>query len=347
MEARAKATPAGPAVRRNVDRMIRGHHLTHALQAAAELGVADLLADGPRSCAALAEATGAHAPLLHRLLRFLASNGVFAETEPGMFALTPEAELLRDVPGSLRGVALLQGELGTLCWRELADVVRTGRTGYQLATGMTEWEYYAQNPQAGAVFNAGMTALSQGQAEAILGAYEFPETGTVVDVAGGHGTLLAALLQARPRLRGILFDMPRVVAGAGPLLENAGVAGRCEVVGGDMFAAVPDGGDLYTLKMILHDWDDERAGAILRNCRRAMGERGRLLIVDTVVPPGPATQSPEFAVACGRDLNMMAWTGGRERTAEEFRELLDAAGLRLLRVVPTATPLSLVEASPD
>jgi hypothetical protein len=276
----------------------------------------------------------------------LAGGGVFAEVEPGVFALTPTAELLREGPGSLRGLALLWGEAGPVAWGDLLGTLRTGRTGYQLMTGMREWEYYAANPEAAAVFNGGMTALSRMQADAVVAAYDFPATGTVVDVAGGHGTLLAAILRARPGLRGVLFDAPAVVAGARPVLEAAGVADRCGVVGGDFFEAVPAGGDVYTLKFIVHDWDDERAAAILRTCRRAIGAGGTLLILETVVPAGAAGPSAEFVTALRRDVNMMAWTGGRERTAEEFGVLLDAAGFRLERVLPTTSVLGIVEALP-
>jgi predicted O-methyltransferase YrrM len=326
--------------------MVLGFQWTQAVHAAAALGVADLLADGPRSCTALAEATGTQAPFLHRLLRMLASAGMFAEVEPGVFGLTPLAALLRDGPGSMRAYALFYAELGPIAWGELVGVLRTGRTGYQLATGMSEWEYYAANPQAGAVFDAGMTALSGQQAAAIVDAYDLPSTGTVVDVAGGHGTLLATMLRARPGLRGVLFDQPHVVAGAPSLLAAAGVADRCEVVGGDFFEAVPAGGDLYTLKLILHDWEDERAVAILRSCRRAMGAGASLLVVETVVPPGLAAPSEERAAAARRDVNMMVWTGGRERTADQFRALLADAGFRLARVVPTAGGPGLIEAQP-
>jgi hypothetical protein len=334
------------APRQALTEMILAFQWTRALHAAARIGVADQLADGPRPCAELAEETGTRAPLLARLLRMLASGGVFAEVEPGVFGLTPAAELLRDRPGSLRGLALLYGESGQVAWSDLVGTLRTGQTGYQLATGMREWEYYARNPEAAAVFNDGMTSLSQQQADAVVAAYDFPAAGTVVDVAGGHGTLLATILRARPGLRGLLFDSPSVVAGAGSVLAAAGVADRCQTVGGDFFQAVPAGGDVYTLKLIIHDWDDEPATAILRTCRRAMQGGSTLLLLDGVVPFGPAGTSAEFVQALRRDVNMMAWTGGLERTVEQFRALLEAAGFELERVTPTPTALSLLEARP-
>lgn len=348
-ESRVAATsqaPAGPGPRQVVASMIQGYELAYAVHAAARLGVADLLADGPRPYSELAEITGARAPLLGRLLRFLASAGVFAEVEPGVFGLTPEAELLREGPGSLRTQALFWVELATLAWRELVGVVRTGRTGYQLATGMSHWEYYAHHPEAGALFDATMTAGSRASVDAIVTAYDFPLTGTVVDIGGGQGTLLAAILAARPKLRGVLVDQPQVVAGAAPILEAAGVASRCDVVGGDIFRDVPGGGNLYVMKLITHGWDDEHAIALLGTCRRAMGGDGTLLVIDQVVPSGTATPSSAHLNAYRMDVNMMVWAGSQERTAEEFATVLGAAGFRLTRIIPTARPISLVEAVP-
>jgi hypothetical protein len=314
--------------------------------AAARLGLADRLADGPRTVEALATSTGTRPDLLRRLLRLLVSVGIFAEVEPGVFGPTAAGDLLRDRPGSLRLSALAYAELGTIAWRDLVGVLQTGETGYQRSTGMREWAYYARHPEAGALFNAWMSASSQTQADAIIGGYDFPARGTVVDVAGGQGTLLAAILQARPAVRGILFDAPNVVAGAAPLLAAAGVADRCRIVAGDFFDAVPEGGDLYTMKWILHDWDDERAVAILSSCRRAMDAHGTLLIVDRVIPAGPATTAPECFEAYRADVMMMAWTGGVERTVAEFRALLAAARFRLGRIIPTTTALSMIEAHP-
>ena len=334
----------GSSPRQTVQQMIRGFELTQVVRAAAELCLPDLLAGGPRSVAELAAATEAQPALLRRLLRLLASMGVLAEVEPGMFGLTPAGETLRDEPGSLRAAALAYGALGPRAWGELTNVVRTGRTGFELAFGVRDWEYLAQHPHDDALFNAWMTAGSQAQAEAVVAAYEFPATGTVVDIAGGHGTLLAAVLRARPGLRGVLFDAPHVIAGARSVLEGAGVADRCEVVGGDFFQSVPEGGDLYTMKWILHDWDDARAAAILRTCRRAMGERSTLLVIDRVLPTAITAASTESFDACRADLMMMVWTGGVERTAEEFGTLFETAGFRVARILATATPLSVIEA---
>jgi hypothetical protein len=250
------------------------------------------------------------------------------------------------VPGSMRGSALLWGELGTLAWRDVVGTVRTGQTGYQLVTGMRDWDYYAQNQEAGAVFNAGMTSGTRARADELVAAFDFPAEGTIVDVAGGHGALLAAILQARPGTRGVLFDAPHVVAGAAPVLEGAGVADRCSVVSGDFFESVPEGGDVYVLKLIIHDWDDERALMILRNCARAMRGHGTLLVMEGVMAAGMARQTAEYHDAAKADVTMMMWTGGKHRTQEEFRDLFAAAGLKLGRIIPTSSRYSVVEAHP-
>jgi hypothetical protein len=333
--------------RQRVEQMLVGFQLTAAVHAATKLGVADLLADGPRACADLASSTGTRPALLHRLLRFLASLGVFAEAEPGVFANTPESDLLRDVPGSIRGTALLWGELGTLAWRDVVGTVRTGLTGYQLVTGLRDWDYYEQNAEAGALFNAGMTSGTRARAQELIGAYDFPETGTVVDVAGGHGALLAEILRTRPGLKGVLFDAPHVTPGAQPLLEEAGVADRCTVVSGNFFESIPAGGDVYTMKIIIHDWDDEHAVTILKNCARAMNGHGTLLVIESVMPAGVARHEPEFLEAVRADVTMMMWTGGKHRTEEEFRALFAAAGLRLGRIIRTSSRYNVIEAHPE
>jgi hypothetical protein len=332
--------------RQRVQEMLMAFEQTEAVYAAAKLGLADLLVDGARSVDELAKQTRAQPEMLNRLLRYLASMGIFEEVQPGAFGLTPEAELLRDVPGSLRASALLWGELGTLAWRDPVGTVKTGQTGYQLTTGMRDWDYYEQNPEAGAVFNAGMTGGTRLRSDELIAAYDFPATGTIVDVAGGHGAFLAAILRARPRARGVLFDAPHVLNGAPPILEEAGVADRCTVIAGNFFESVPEGGAIYTLKIIIHDWDDDHATTILRNCARAMRGQGRLLVIESLMPSGVATQSPEFHSAARADVTMMMWTGGKHRTIEEFEALFKAAGLELARVIPIGGHNSIIEARP-
>lgn len=322
--------------------MMTGYWPAQALYVAAKLGVADLLADGPTSCADLATATHTHAPSLHRMLRALASVGVFTETAPGTFALTPLADLLRTaVPGSMRALAITYNEEQYRAWGELLHSVKTGGVAFEHLYGMPVFEYFAQHPEADRVFNDAMIGWSNQVAGAVADTYDFSPFRTVVDVGGGYGTLLAAILRSNPNARGILFDQPHVIAGAEGLLTAAGVADRCATVGGDFFTAELPEGDAYVLAQILHDWDDDRCMAILRQCRRAITDHGKLLVVELVLPSG---EEPFFGKWL--DLHMLVMAGGRERTATEYDELFQATGFRLARVVPTPPGPSVVEAIP-
>jgi hypothetical protein len=322
-------------------RMLTGYWVTKALGVAAELGVADLLRDGPRTVDELASACAAHPPTLYRLLRALASQGVFAELEEQRFELTPLAQLLRsDVPDSKRALARTYGAAEQFgAWADLLECIRTGEPAFNKRFGMSMWEFRAQRPDVEAVFNEAMTGLTTQVAEAVVAAYNFDGIDTVVDVGGGHGVLMATLLHTYPRMRGVLLDLPRVIAGTQPLLEAAGVAERCETVGVDFFESVPRGGDAYILAQILHDWDDEQCTAILGNCRRAMHGRGKLLVIEQVLP---AENEPSFSKWL--DLHMLVMLGGRERTRAEYGALLEANGLQLADVIPTHSGASIVEA---
>ena len=323
-------------------RMMTGYWVSQSVYVAAKLGLADLLSDGPRSHQELATAARAHAPALYRLLRALASVGVFAETDPGSFALTPAAALLRtDTPDSMRALAIMYGEEQYRAWGDMLRSVQTGEVAFERMFGTSYFAYLAQQPASNETFNRAMTGWSARLDQAILAAYDFSPFDTVVDVGGGHGRLLGAVLRAHPGLRGVLFDQPHVVDEAGPQLREAGVADRCRIVGGDFFREVPAGGDLYILAQIVHDWDDERASTILRSCRRAIGPTGRLLLAEMVIAPGDAPDIGKFL-----DLHMLALLGGRERTEAEYRALLAAAGFDLTTVLPTPTGTSLVEAIP-
>jgi hypothetical protein len=338
-----------PAAAEEVLRLATAYQASRALHVAVRLGLPDLLGDGaPRHAEGLARETGTQPAALRRLLRALAAFGVFADEGDGRFALGPLGQCLRaGAPGSVRALVLMQGDEDFWrTWGELEHCVRTGETAANRLFGAEDaFARYAADPRLGAVFNAGMTVLSATTAAAVVAAYDFSGISRAVDVGGGQGRLIAAILRANPALRGVLFDLPSVVAGAPRLLAEAGAADRCEVVGGDMFAAVPGGADLYVLSRVVHDWEDARAVAVLENCRRAMGGRARLLLVERVLPdrvePSPAVQPLVLS-----DLNMMVRTGGRERTADEFGALLAGAGLRLERVVATGAPVSLVEATP-
>jgi hypothetical protein len=323
-------------------RMTGGAQLTQAIYVAAKLSIADMLADGPRSDADLAASAGAHPASLLRLLRFLASAGLFAVDAAGRYGLTPLSQCLRDgVPGSLRATVLFRGEpWAWAAWGDLLHSVRTGEPAFEHVHGMDFWAYTERHPEAGAIFNA---SRPQPRFAAVLAAYDFAGIGTLVDVGGGWGQLLAAILPAYPALRGVLFDLPQVVAGAAPILAAAGVADRCVIIGGDFFTDLPDAGDAYILAGILHDWGDAQAVAILRACHDVMAPTSRLLVLELLLPPGV----PPRALAAV-DLTMLVLNpaGARQRTEAEFHSLFAQAGFALTQVVPTATEVFLLEGTP-
>ncbi|MBA2702839.1 MAG: methyltransferase [Blastocatellia bacterium] len=320
--------------------MISGFWISRAVYVAAKLGVADHLSDGYRTIDELAAATGTHAPSLYRVLRALASVGVFTEDGKRGFALTPLAETLRtDVSGSLRAFATVElGEEHYPAWGELLHSVRTGEIAFDRAFGMPVWEFFEQNPENAKTFNDAMTGMTLAVNDAVLSSYDFSSIGKMIDVGGGHGSLIASILKAHPEMRGILFDAPPVIEGARRRLQDEGIAERCEAIAGDFFESVPGGGDAYILKWIIHDWDEERSITILKNCHRAMAENGRLLLVEAVVPHGSEPHFSKFI-----DLNMLVMTGGRERTEDEYRKLFEASGFRLTRIIPTESPMSIIE----
>jgi len=296
--------------------MMTSYWISQSIFAAARLGIADLLADGPVGCKELAVATDSHAPSLYRLLRALASIGIFTESSPQHFALTELAELLRSgAPDSMRALAFMEGSYYTT-WAEMLHSVKTGEPAFNHLHGMGIFDYLAQNPATAQLFNESMTGVTHRVGSAVSRAYDFSPFETVVDVGGGHGALLAAILRSSPGTRGILFDQPHMVAGAEHLLSEAGVLDRCTRVGGDFFDAVPAGGNAYVLAQILHDWDDDRSTTILTQCRKVVPVDGRLLVVEIVVPPG---DEPSFGKWI--DLQMLVMAGGRERTAPEYEGL--------------------------
>jgi hypothetical protein len=324
-------------------RMITGFRISQMIYVAARLGIADLLKDGPRAADELAEATGTHAPSLYRLLRALASLGVFAEDEEGRFTLTPLAALLQTgVPGSQRARALFYGDPSSWqTWGHFLHSVTTGETAFGHIFGMDAWEYHSKHPELNEHFNAFMSENTAMQIPSIVAAYDFTGVRTLVDVGGGQGVLIAAILKANPHLNGILCDAPHVVNSARPVLEAEGVIDRCQVVPCDFFSSVPAGGDAYLLKSIVHDWSDDQAIAILKTCRRAMPEDGRLLLVENVLTPG---NEPDLAKLL--DLQMLVELGGLERTEAGFGNLLARSGLQLTRVIAARAPLSIIEAIP-
>ena len=324
-------------------RLIVGFQVSQAIHVAATLGVADLLADGPRTSDELAVATNAHAGSLYRLLRALSSVGVFYEDDGRRFSLTPMGALLRsDVPGSLRGWAMHVGRpYFQEAWGHLEHSVRTGDNAFQHVHGTDVWAYRAERPDESAIFDLAMESLTGAANRALLDAYDFGRFASVVDVGGGNGALLAALLGEFPAMRGVLLDQPHVVANAAAVLERAGVADRCEIVGGSFFDEVPAGGDAYTLKSIIHDYEDARAVTILRICRRAMAADAALLLIERIV--GPPNEDPRAKFS---DLNMLVAPAGRERTLQEWDALVTLAGFRLTTATPSTSGLAVIEAAP-
>lgn len=321
---------------------VMGFWMSRAVHVLAKLGIPDLLQSGPKSVEELAQATETHAPSLYRLLRALASNGLVKVESDGRYALTPLSETLVTGPGSLRWFIISElGQEHYPAWGNLMHSVKTGEIAFDNQFGADVWKYFAQNPEDAAIFNNSMSGMTAATNEAIMAGYDFSPFNTIVDIGGGHGGLITSILKQNPQAKGVLFDADVVIDGARPRLEAAEIADRCEAVSGDFFKAVPAGGDAYVMKWIIHDWDDEKAIAILKNCRSQMQPNGRLIIVDCVVPEN---NEPDFSKTF--DLNMLVMTGGKERTAAEFAQLLDAAGFKLLRVIPTDVPTCIVEAQP-
>jgi hypothetical protein len=324
-----------------VIQMATAHVVSRALYAVAELGVADHLSDGPRSSGEIAEATGTHAPSLYRLLRLLAGLGFFVEDAEGRFSLAPlGAALQSGAPGHARSAVRTMA--GPMMWNavgELLHSVKTGETGMEKAFGQPVFDYLGAAPEQATLFNETMIGFHGAEPPAVAAAYDFSGIGTLVDVGGGTGNLLATILLANPELRGVLYDRPYVAAEARLEVERRGLSDRCEVVEGNFFESVPAGGDAYMLSHIIHDWDEQQCLTILENCRRVVPAGGRLLLVEQVVPPGNDLHPSKFL-----DLVMLTITGGRERTEEEYAALFAKAGFELSRVVPTESPVSVVEA---
>lgn len=320
--------------------MLFGAQMQRGVCLAARLGVPDLLGERAQTAEELAAKTNTHAPSLYRLLRTLASIGVFTENAEKKFELTPISTLLRsDAPNSMRDFALMMGE-GWMwqAWGELPYSVQTGGVAHEKVQGMGSFEFFQKNAAAGKVFNAAMTNFTRAIIPALVEAYDFSSINRLVDVAGGHGLLLAGVLKANPHLRGVLFDLPFVTEGAGKLLEHEGVSDRVELVAGDFFESVPAGADAYMLKHIIHDWDDASSIRILKNIRSAMSENGKVLIVEMVVP-----EDDEPHPSKALDVLMLVMEGGKERTKDEYRKLLEASAFRLTRVIPTKSPYSVIE----
>jgi SAM-dependent methyltransferase len=322
--------------------MATAYWISQAIYVAAKLGIADLLRDGPQSCVALAASTGSDAPSLFRLMRALSSVGIFAHLGGSRFALSRLAEPLQtDVHGSLRAMVITIGEIHYQACGSLLHSVQTGSPAFNSVFGASLFDYLQQNVDAADMFNQGMANVSSMLAYAVLMAYDFAGISSIVDVGGGQGKLLEKILQFTPDIPGTVFDTASTIERATQGIGNDACSRRCSYVIGDFFTSVPQGADAYLLCGVIHDWDDPRSIRILRNCRRAMARKGRLLIVDMVVPDTDAMSFSKLL-----DLNVLAMTGGRGRTKAEFRALLDAADYKLTRIIPTMAPQSVLEAVP-
>jgi len=325
-----------------------GHYVSRALDLAARLGLADLLRDAPRSAGELAAESGTDAAALRRVLRLLVSVGVFDERSEDRFSLTPIGELLRsDVDGSMRSaVRLFTGVDIQDSWKELEYCVRTGQPAFRKTSPDADpFSSMASDPERAAVFDEAMAAFTHRTAIAVAAAYDFSRFGTIADIGGGNGALLLGILRAHRAPKGIVFDQPAAAERARREIERAGMASRCDAVGGNFFEAVPPGADAYLLKHVIHDWDDERATAILGRCRSAIADDGKLLLVEGVYPER-IDRSLGSRGAAANDVNMLVCTGGRQRSEREFRELYAKASFQLVRIVPTPANVCVIEGRP-
>jgi hypothetical protein len=338
----AAATPPDAAAAQLAFQVASGYIASAALHVATRLNISERLSAGPRSVEDLAKEANVRADGLYRVLRALSSLGIFTEPSPRTFALTPAAALLRQGPGLLGdGLRFISDPLHFRAYAEMLHTVATGEPGGETVVGMSLFKYLAENPDWSVTFNNAMTAFSASVMPAVLAVYDFSGIDLLVDVAGGHGHVLTSVLREYPAMRGVLFDLDHVIAGSGPLLAASGAADRCRTESGDFFKAVP-AGDAYVMKHIIHDWDDDRAVAILSNIRAAITKpTGRLILLDAVLAAGDAPDLGKLI-----DLEMMMMPGGRERTADEFAALFARAGFRLERVVPTESMLSVIEGRP-
>src|SRR5690349_19091388 len=341
--AKSRANRASPSRPYEVlFQMVIGKWISQALGTVVEIGVPEQLAKGARRCSDIAREAGVSEDGIYRLLRALASLGLFVESADRRFKLTGMGQLLRsDHSESLAGYARFTAhDITWRPWGRLGYSVKTGMPAFDHVFNASIFEHFSRNPEAAAVFDGAMTSISATEARATSDAYDFKGVETLMDVAGGHGLLLATVLGRHKKMRGVLFDLPHVASGAAATFARAGITGRVRIESGDFFSELPSGADAIIMKHIVHDWDDDSATRILQACHRALGTRGKVLIVDAVVPTG---NTPHYGKLL--DLEMLALTPrGRERTKAEFTALLRGAGFRLARIVPTAGPLSVVEA---
>lgn len=337
----SSASPVSAPPEVVLTQIMLGSLAAQTIYVTAKLGIADLLAGGPKSVEELATATDTHAPSLYRVLRAAASLNVFSEQDNRVFALNPNAEPLRsDAPNSLRDIAIFMGEdWHWEVWGKTLYSVKTGKSAWAQMHGDDVFGYFGMNPGAAAIFNRAMSSLTALATKAVVEGYDFSGINTLIDIAGGHGRLLADIVAANPNMRGVLFDLPHVIEGARENVAQSEAAARIEFASGDFFKSVPAGGDAYLMKHIIHDWDDERALNILQNIKQAMNPNGRVLLVESVIAGG---NNQDFGKLM--DIEMLVSPGGKERTAAEYEELFARAGLRMTRIIPTKSAYSVIEA---
>jgi hypothetical protein len=322
-----------------LDQMINGYWISQAIYAAAKFGIADLLKDGPKTAGELAGATSTDPDALYRLLRALASVGIFTEGESRRFSLTPLAEPLRgDVAGSKRALALMSGDEPFRAWAEIDYSIRTGKVAFDKVFGKPIFDYLGDHPDKARIFDAAMVGVHGRESGAILNAYDFSVFGVVADVGGGNGSQMTEILKKNTGVKGILFDLPHVIGRAKERIRAAGLLDRCRLASGSFFDAVPGGADAYVMRHIIHDWHEDKCLTILRNCHRAMPPASKLLVIESVIPPGNEPFQGKFL-----DLQMLLIPGGKERTEDEYWTLFERAGFELSRIVPTGTEVSIVE----
>ena len=322
-----------------LDQMITGYWISQAIYAAAKFSIADHLNDGPKSVEELATASSTNPDALYRLLRALASVGIFAEGESCRFSLTPLAEPLRsDVPGSKRALALMSGDEQFQTWAQIDYSIRTGKIAFDKVFGKPIFDYLGEHPDKARIFDAAMVGIHGRESSAILDAYDLSGIGVIADIGGGNGSQITEVLKKYPQMNGVLFDLPHVIERAKERIQASGLQDRCRLVPGSFFDAVPEGADAYVLRHIIHDWDEDKCLAILRSCHRAMSPNSKLLVIESVIPPGNEPFHGKFL-----DLVMLLIPGGKERTQEEYRHLFVQAGFEVTQIVPTGTEVSIIE----
>jgi ubiquinone/menaquinone biosynthesis C-methylase UbiE len=312
-----------------------------AIHVAAKLKIADHVKSGPKTAHELAHLTKTQPQALYRLLRALSSVEIFAEDEQGRFGLTPMAECLLDVHGSQRAVALMMGDEHFTTWGQLLYSIETGKPAFDHIYGKPVFDWLSEHPEAAKIFDAAMTGFHGPETQAMIDAYDYAGVHTLVDIGGGNGTVLTAVLKKHPEIKGILYDLPGVIERAKKNLADAGLAARCQAIAGSFFESAPPGGDAYQMRHIIHDWTDEQCHTILGHIRKVIPKNGKLLVIEMVIKPRNEPQPAKWL-----DLNMLLIPGGRERTEEEYREMYAKAGFKLERIVPTPTEVSVIEGKP-